>query len=84
MLKTNNIFIPNLNIKMYRKEGDLVPVGSNRFAAFSKDYVHATPEELEKYFPKIGPKKELKNNDADKVVSPDTKGLDTANVAKKL
>jgi hypothetical protein len=73
-----------LDFKMYRKDGDLVPSGTNRFAAFSKDYVHATPEELEKYFPKIGPKKELKNNDADKVVSPNPKSTDKPNIGQKL
>ena len=73
-----------LDLKMYRKDGDLVPAGSNRFAAFSKDYIYATLEELEKYFPKIGPKKELKNNDADKVVSSDPKSADKPNIGEKL
>jgi hypothetical protein len=84
MLKTNNLSIPNLNIKMYRKDGDLVPVGQNRFAAFSKHYVHATPEELEKYFPKIQVKKESKDGEADKVVSPDSKSANKTNVGQKL
>jgi hypothetical protein len=84
MLKTNNLFIPNFNIKMYRKDGDLVPVGHNRFAAFSKDYVHATPEELEKYFPKIVVKKESKDGEADKVVSSDPKSTNNTNIGQKL
>jgi hypothetical protein len=69
---------------MYRKDGDLVPVGQNRFAAFSKDYVYATPEELQEYFPKIVVNKESKNGDTDKVVSPNPKSLDKPNIAKKL
>lgn len=69
---------------MYRKDNELVPVGNNHFAPLSKHYIHATPEELEKLFPKIRVKKESKDDDADKVVSPDAKGLNTTNVAKKL
>jgi len=74
----------DLAIKMYRKDGDLVPVGQNRYAALSKDYVYATPEQLEAYFPKLRVKKESKDGDADKVVSPDPKSLDKPNIAKKM
>lgn len=73
-----------LHLKMYRKNDDLVPVGQNHFAALSKHYVYTTPEELEKYFPKIHVSKESKNGEADKVVTPNPKSTNTSNVNKKL
>ena len=73
-----------LHIKMYRKDDNLVPVGTNYFAALSKNYVYASPEELEKMFPKIHVSKESKNSEADKVVTPDAKSTNTSNVNKKL
>ena len=73
-----------LQFKMYRKDNDVVPVGTNYFAALSKHYVYATPEELEKMFPKIRVSKDSKNSEADKVVSPDSKSTNTSNVNKKL
>jgi hypothetical protein len=73
-----------LHIKMYRKDDNLVPVGNNYFAALSKNYVYASPEELEKMFPKIRVKKDLKDSEADKVVTPDPKSTNTSNVNKKL
>jgi hypothetical protein len=73
-----------LCIKMYRKDDNLVPVGNNYFAALSKNYVYASPEELEKMFPKIRVKKDLKDSEADKIVTPDPKSTNTSNVNKKL
>ena len=69
---------------MYRKDSELVPVGNNYYAALSKHYIHATSEELKKYFPKIQGKKVSKDANTDEVVSPDAKSLNTTNVAKKL
>jgi hypothetical protein len=73
-----------LQIKMYRKDDNLVPVGTNYFAALSKNYVYASPEELEKMFPKIRVKKDLKDSEADKVVTPNPKSTNISNVDKKL
>jgi hypothetical protein len=73
-----------LQIKMYRKDDNLVPVGTNYFAALSKNYLYASPEELEKMFPKIRVKKDLKDSEADKVVTPNPKSTNTSNVDKKL
>jgi hypothetical protein len=73
-----------LQIKMYRKDDNLVPVGTNYFAALSKNYLYSSPEELEKLFPKIRVKKDLKDSEADKVVTPNSKSTNTSNVNKKL
>ena len=80
----DSMVLIKLQIKMYRKDDNLVPVGTNYFAALSKNYVYASPEELEKMFPKIRVKKDLKDSEADKVVTPNPKSTNTSNVDKKL